>query len=100
MGNKEKISGPANFEKPWTGFDRVDLTFPSNTLRLMPSWDDCKNHHKYDSLFNSWFFSGLSKLKGIPREGINVDEAMVHIRMVIDQRKKTPAFRRGMNCAT
>ena len=56
----EKISGPVDFATPWTGFDRIDLSIPTNVSRLMPSWAECKNHHKYDDLFNAWFFTGLS----------------------------------------
>lgn len=73
--------------------DKAQQAFPARVSHLMPTnepdyqSDYRKGYHSRDTwgfkLFNDWFYSGLTKLELIPKEGVDKNAAVVHIRTVM-----------------
>ena len=77
------------FEKP-TLVTKLDMAFGGIALDLMPKMKDIpKEFKQHDNPFvewqQKWFFEGLKKndiLKIKPKAGINVGEALAHLRVI------------------
>lgn len=81
------------FEKP-TPVSNVDLAFPAHITPLMPPMDQIPPEFNYSNMMNGggnqkwfefqqrWFFYGLSKVKIVPKAGINTQEAMRHLSAI------------------
>jgi len=64
----------------------VDLAFPANVRHLMPDYETAearKVDPRWNRLAQDWFFSGLTKLDLKPRNGVDADRALRHIRAVL-----------------
>lgn len=69
----------------------VELAFPAKVKHLMPDMKDipeefkqfCGRGTKWNQLFSDWFYSGLSKLDLVPKDGIDKNLALRHIRAVM-----------------
>jgi len=65
------------------------LAFPAQVRHLMPPMGEIPPEYWEGScgwpsqLFNEWFFVGLKSLKLVPREGIDADAALRHIRAIM-----------------
>lgn len=65
-----------------------DITFGCRAMELMPKYDDIPKEYKHgdtkwNKLFNTWFFRGLSKLSVTAKPGIDKDKALAHIQSII-----------------
>lgn len=67
-----------------------EITNPfTASLDLLPPYDKIPEEFKrfsgtkWNKLFNAWFFSGLRSLKLVPREGIDKDKALQHIKVAM-----------------
>ena len=66
----------------------LDLAFPTGVQHLMPRMSDIpKEFHDgktpWNKLVGQWFFLGLSKLELVPREGVDANKALRHIRAIM-----------------
>ena len=66
----------------------LDVVFGCKASDLMPSYeavpDKFKNGNtKWNKLFSDWFFSGLKKLELIPKENVDKNKALLHIRAIM-----------------
>jgi|SRR5579864_1352258 len=67
----------------------IDLAFPTHVERMMPPMGDIPDEFKHypltkwNQLFNDWFFTGVKNLQLKPKEGIDKNKALRHIRMVM-----------------
>lgn len=73
---------------PIADIDNATLAFPASVRHLMPPQEDIPDEFKYgatrwNKLFSDWFFSGLSSLELTPKEGVDKDKAMRHIRTIM-----------------
>lgn len=66
------------------------MAFPAYVSNLMPSYDEIpkefknwNNQTKWNRLFNDWFFGGLSKLELKPKEGVDQNKALRHIKAIM-----------------
>lgn len=66
--------------------DSIDGVFPTTIEGFLPPMSEIpeefkRSHTEWNKLFSRWFYSGLPKgTEFVPREGINRDEAIRHIR--------------------
>lgn len=72
---------------PIAEVDNLTLAFPAHVSNLMPKYDEIPKEFRYGSnkwnkFFNDMFFSGIKNLKLIPREGVNQNKAIRHIRTI------------------
>ncbi len=75
------------FEKP-TPVDDITLAFPASVSALMPPMEDIpeefmRMHGKWNELTTCWFFRGVKDLELKPKEGIDQDVALRHIRAIL-----------------
>lgn len=83
------VSTLKEFDQPKEVTD-TDIAFGS-VKGLMPEYKDIpKEFNSYsgskgwsNQLFADWFYSGLTKLELVPREGIDKDKALRHIRAIM-----------------
>jgi len=67
----------------------LDIAFGCNALKMMPALDKIPNEFKefnqskWNKLFNDWFFSGLSSLEIIPKQGVDKKKALAHIKTIM-----------------
>lgn len=65
---------------------QVEMAFPANVRHLMPTYEELqkvKVDKKWHDLFNQWFFRGLKSLEIEPKEGIDKQMALRHIKAVM-----------------
>lgn len=64
----------------------VDIAFPAEVYHLMPREKDIPRDYpdqrKWTQFQRDWFFGGLKDLKLVPKEGINQDKAMRHLKCI------------------
>lgn len=69
--------------------DDATLAFPASVRHLMPAQADIPDEFKdfgrtkWNQLFNDWFFLGLTSLELTPKEGVDKDRALRHIRAIM-----------------
>lgn len=70
--------------------DKIEMAFGGDMAKLLPDYktvipDEFKgNGNKWNKIFSTWFFSGLSKdTEFYPKEGIKLDEAIAHLRAIM-----------------
>jgi len=73
--------------------DEITLAFPAKVKHLIPTIKEHPEYKKYIDnwnghtwgfkLFDDWFYFGIKDLKLIPKEGINPEEAIRHIRTIM-----------------
>ena len=68
----------------------ADVAFGCNALKIMPKYEDIpdefknfNNQTKWNQLITDWFFCGLSKLKTIPKNGVDEKKALAHIKSIM-----------------
>jgi hypothetical protein len=67
----------------------VTLAFPADVLRLMPPYEEIPEEFKqfpggkWNKLFSDWFYCGLTRLDLQPREGVDENKALRHIKAVM-----------------
>jgi hypothetical protein len=65
----------------------LDMAF--GTVNGLPAYadvpDEFKRHNgtRWNEMFNRWFYSGLSGLSVIPRDGVDPDKALRHIKALM-----------------
>lgn len=67
-------------------FTKVDLVFPANVLEFMPSAQQIGKYPKQlelESLVEHWFFNGAKGFKLVPKEGVDVQKALTHLKCVL-----------------
>lgn len=68
--------------------DRLDVTFPTNVIALMPAYESIPEEYKhhngtYGDLFGSWFFLGLTKFEPVLRDPtMDINACLGHIACV------------------
>jgi len=76
---------------PIAEIDDATLAFDASVRHLMPPQSDIPDEfrfsipakNKWNRLFNDWFFLGLTSLELTPKEGVDQDKALRHIRAVM-----------------
>jgi hypothetical protein len=66
--------------------DDVTIAFPANVEHLLPpgNWRDApKPSAGACKLVGDWFFCGVTNLKFVPREGVDVTLALRHLRAIL-----------------
>ena len=71
--------------------DRLDITFGAtgqDLKKLMIPYEDIPdeftNHNnKFVKIVNKWFFDGLRDFEAIPKEDIDVENALRHLRAIM-----------------
>jgi hypothetical protein len=68
--------------------ENSDMIFGGNMKKLLPKYneipDEFKDRNtKWNKVFNDWFFCGLKNCKWIPKEGIDTDKALRHIKAIM-----------------
>lgn len=66
----------------------VMLVFPTDVSKLLPPWDDIPEDFKRErgdakkwiALVNTWFFSGLKNLRLAPKDGVDQNKALRHVK--------------------
>ena len=65
----------------------LDMAFPVGAMELMPAHKDIPeqfdNSEKWDRFISDWFFCGLKGYELTPREGIDTEKALRHIKAII-----------------
>lgn len=68
----------------------IDIIFPTSVKNFIPSYEEIPkefknryNETKWNKLFSDMFYCGLEKLKLIPKDGIDAQKALAHIRYVM-----------------
>lgn len=81
-------------DKPWTGEDggpkevsNLEVVFPGNAMQeLLPPYDEIPEEFKesdgtkWNVLFTKWFYHGVENLELFPKEGVDPNMAMRHIK--------------------
>jgi hypothetical protein len=73
---------------PIAEIDDTTLAFPANVLGIMPKYEDIPAKYRHgqeptNRLFNDWFFARLSAVELNPRDGVDKDKAIRHIRAIM-----------------
>ena len=73
---------------PVAEIDAVTAAFPANVSHLMPKMSDIPKefhygHTVWNKLVSEWFFCGVNNLKLTPKEGIDKDAALRHVKTVM-----------------
>ena len=66
----------------------VLLVFPAGVMHLMPALEEIpedfqRGRTKLNALFGKWFYGGLKSLQLAPKDGIDTDIAIRHIRCIM-----------------
>ena len=68
----------------------VELAFPANVKRLMPSWLDIPEefrdysaHGKWNTTFSDMFYVGIKNIEIKPKDGIDPAVAWNHLRCIM-----------------
>lgn len=65
----------------------VDMAFPASVKHLIPEEipKEFKHHRStvWNKLFSDWFFFGLKSLELTPKEGVDKDKALRHIKCIM-----------------
>jgi hypothetical protein len=66
----------------------VDLAFPTSVKDLMPDYgvipvEFRRGTTKWNRLFSTWFYHGISGAKFAPKAGIDTEKALQHISAVM-----------------
>lgn len=66
--------------------DNINLY--ASTEKLLPPYNEIPDEFrrgktKWNKLFSDWFFNGLTKLDITPKEGIDKNKAMFHLRVAM-----------------
>ena len=77
------------FFKPLEVSD-IDVVFPANVMNLMPAYKDIpeefrnfNSKNKWNKLFNDWFYRGIINLQLDPKDGIDTNKALRHIKAIM-----------------
>lgn len=64
---------------------RIEMAFPAHVADMMPSYEECKDMHHtpWAKTASTWFFSGINIKSAKPKEGVNQDEALAHIKCIL-----------------
>ena len=72
---------------PYPDIQDVDLAFPAHVAHLIPLETKemlvAEVSRKSKQLATDWFYHGLKKLDGNPKEGIDATQAFKHIRCIL-----------------
>ncbi len=73
---------------PMSDISDVDFAFPTDVSHLMPKYEDIPEKYKYgntpaNAFFNMWFFSGVKNLQVVPREGVDVKQAVKQLSTIM-----------------
>lgn len=73
---------------PIAKLDGIEVAFgPRRCLDIMPTYEECRktraNWQKYETLVSDWFYLGLASFDATPRDGVNKDAAIRHIKSVL-----------------
>jgi hypothetical protein len=66
-----------------------EMAFPANVSHLMPKWEEIPDLFKehdgtiWNNIFNKWFYSGLKNMNTIPKDGIDSNKALRHIKAIM-----------------
>lgn len=68
--------------------DDVNVAFPTSVDGMMPAYRDIPDEfkcstNKWNKLFGDWFYAGLAELELTPKEGVDKDKALRHIRYIM-----------------
>ena len=64
----------------------IDIAFPAHVKHLMPEYETARARRvdpKWERLACDWFFTGLKELRLKPREGVDEQRALRHIRAIM-----------------
>jgi len=61
----------------------AEVVFPTDVLHLMPEYTGDFESTWGRRTFEKWFFQGLKAGELVPKEGINIDKALRHLKAVI-----------------
>ena len=73
---------------PIAEIDAVTAAFPASVRDLMPKYEDIPAEFKrgltpWNKLVSTWFFCGLKSLDLTPKDGVDKDKAIRHVRAVM-----------------
>ena len=66
----------------------LDIAFPTSVSKLMPEYEDIPDEFKggntkWNQVFSDWFFGGITIDKAVPKEGVDTNRALRHLKAVI-----------------
>jgi hypothetical protein len=68
----------------------IEMAFPGSVSHLMPKLEEIPEEFKqfrgtkWNAIFNDWFFSGLKNMKATPKDGIDINKALRHIKTIME----------------
>jgi len=74
------------FEIQEVGF--AEIAFGSRAMELMPKYDEIPKEYKHgdtlwNKLFNDWFFLGVKNLEIKPKQDVDKNKALKHIKAIM-----------------
>lgn len=86
--NNDTIETAAIKFLPDATLTKLHEAFPADVVSLMPPQSEIpdefrRRSNRWHKLFSDWFYFGLSDLKLTPKEGIDHDQALRHIRCIM-----------------
>jgi len=60
----------------------VEIAFPAHVARLMPEYGSVSSERTWLDFQADWFFSGLDAAKFFPKEGIDPEKALRHLKAI------------------
>lgn len=74
----------------WIPMDVDDLTlaFPASVRKMMPPYEEIPREfrhssNKWNKLFSDWFFAGIKDLELVPKDGVDLNKALRHIKAIM-----------------
>lgn len=66
----------------------LEITFGGDMDVLLPKWDDIPEefkfgHTRWNKVISDWFFMGLKDVDLTPKESINANSAIRHIKAIL-----------------
>lgn len=73
---------------PIQDIDNITLAFPANVSHLMPAYKDIPEEFKrpcgkWQDVVSAWFFCGLKNAKWTPKEGVDTNKALRHVKTIM-----------------
>ena len=70
----------------------MDMVFGCSAMELMPGYDEIpeefkRGDTKWNKLVTEWFSYGLKKLKITPKDGVDKDKALRHLKTILGSRE-------------
>ena len=66
----------------------IDMAFPAKVSHLMPTYEEIpdefkRGSNKWNRLVSTWFFSGFKGAKFVPKDGIEPNHALRHLKCIM-----------------